>query len=66
MTSAARMRELRARQANGKVVLRIECDETELSEILVAARLIDRNAEPSRAALEQALERLIVALGREQ
>lgn len=63
-SSADRVRLFRQRQAAGKVPLRIECDETELIETLIAARLLDRNAnaDPSRAELEHAVERLLKTL----
>lgn len=63
--AAARMRRWRMRQASGRIILRIECDETQLFETLAAARLIDRLSDPSHADIERAVERLIDALARE-
>jgi hypothetical protein len=63
MTAAVRMARLRERQAAGRVVLQIEVDELGLVDTLVAARLVDRQADPSPAELARAVERLLRLVG---
>jgi hypothetical protein len=65
VTAAARMRRLRQRQAAGRITLQVELDEVQLVETLTTARLLDPLADPSRADLERAVERLIEALARD-
>ena len=64
MSSAAdRMRRRRERERTGRVILMVEFDETQLTETLCQARLIDPMAETSRADLERAVERLVELVG---
>ena len=50
---------LRARQAKGYVVLKVEVDEVALAETLVLAGLLDPTRVDDRACLEAALSALI-------
>jgi hypothetical protein len=64
-TAAARMRRRRAREREGKAVLRIEVDEIEVAEVLCAARLLDPVLNHSREDIARGIEKLLAAIARD-
>lgn len=66
MSSAAeRQREHRRREASGRILLTVEVDEIEVTEVLRAARLLNPMLEHSREDIALAVERLIKLLAEE-
>lgn len=65
MSSAAAIRQQRYRQreASGRVLLQVECDELELVGVLRQARQLDA-IEPTKRDLERGLEKLLELLAR--
>ena len=57
--AALRQRLHRARERNGKIVLRIEADEVGLTEALITAKLLDPLVDHDRAAVEAAAARML-------
>ena len=62
--AAERMRALRARRASGRVVFRVEVDEVDTEELLIARGLLSEREADCRASVEAALGRLIEDLAR--
>lgn len=58
-TVSFRVREHRARQKAGRVVLAVEVDEVKLVAALIDSRLLDATAADDREAIERATEKLI-------
>jgi hypothetical protein len=58
-TILERVRAHRERRRNGVAVLPVEVDEAALADVLVAARLLDPNKTDDRAAVVEALQKLI-------
>jgi hypothetical protein len=50
------------RRKRGLAVLNVECDIIALTHVLVAARMLDQNKTDDRAAIVQALQKLIARL----
>jgi hypothetical protein len=60
MTGASRLKKFRARQREGKIVLHIEVDSFEHTQMLIAAGLLDGEwSENDRRAIEEATEKLL-------
>jgi hypothetical protein len=65
MTAADRQRRRRRRLREGRIVARVELDEVEATDALVAAGLLDPNLADDPAAIEQALDAAeVVVIGR--
>jgi hypothetical protein len=62
MTTAARLRRFRGRQANGLAVLHVEINLLDLTGLLVAAGLLKRWDDSNRAKVEQATQQLLKIL----
>jgi hypothetical protein len=62
MTNAERQRRHRARQANGRIVVRAEVEEIGLVQMLVALGLLDNRQQEDRKAIEEATDRLFAML----
>jgi hypothetical protein len=62
LNAAARMRRYRRRQATGKVLLHVECDEAQVADLLVAAGTLDPLQADDREAIGHAVEKLIRVL----
>jgi hypothetical protein len=66
-SAAARLRRFRERQREGKVVLKIEVDLVDHTEMLIAAGLLRAwDDDEDRATIEAATARLLRALAREE
>lgn len=62
MSAAARQARHRQRERAGRIVLRVEADEIQLVEALVASELLPEADRDDRAAVEEATARLIELL----
>jgi hypothetical protein len=62
-TAADRQRLHRERSRCGKIILRLEVDEVLLTELLVAAKLLEPKVDHGRSEIERATEKLIELIG---
>jgi hypothetical protein len=66
MTTATRLRRFRDRKANGRVVLHVEVNLLDLTELLVAANLLQQWDDADRSKIERATARLLEVLAQDE